>query len=54
MPAQSMSAEELKDLLAAGQPVTVVDIRTPADREWSIPGSRLSGSIDCGATPAMP
>jgi len=25
--------------MAAGQPVTVVDIRTPADREWSIPGS---------------
>ena len=34
-----MSTEELQDLLAAGQPVTVVDIRTPADREWSIPGS---------------
>jgi glyoxylase-like metal-dependent hydrolase (beta-lactamase superfamily II) len=34
-----MSSEELRDLLAAGQPVTVVDIRTPADREWSIPGS---------------
>ncbi|HEV2030204.1 MAG TPA: rhodanese-like domain-containing protein, partial [Candidatus Dormibacteraeota bacterium] len=34
-----MSTEELQDLLAAGQPVTVVDIRTPDDREWSIPGS---------------
>ncbi|HEV2036867.1 MAG TPA: MBL fold metallo-hydrolase [Candidatus Dormibacteraeota bacterium] len=29
----------MQDLLAAVQPVTVVDIRTPADREWSIPGS---------------
>jgi glyoxylase-like metal-dependent hydrolase (beta-lactamase superfamily II) len=34
-----MSTEELQDRLAAGQPVTVVDIREPADREWSIPGS---------------
>lgn len=39
MPAHSMSTEELQDLLAAGQAVTVVDIRTPTDREWSIPGS---------------
>jgi len=34
-----MTTEELQDLLAAGQPVTVVDIRMPDDREWSIPGS---------------
>lgn len=34
-----MSTDELQHLLATGQPVTVVDIRTPADREWSIPGS---------------
>src|SRR5947209_8829372 len=39
MPADSISTEELRDLLAAGQRVTVVDIRTPDDREWSIPGS---------------
>ena len=39
MPSQSMSTEELQDLLAAGQPVTVIDLRTPADREWSIAGS---------------
>ena len=39
MPAKSISTKELQDLLATGQPVTVVDIRTPADREWSIPGS---------------
>ena len=39
MPAHGVSTEELQDLLTAGQPVTVVDIRTAADREWSIPGS---------------
>src|ERR1700693_235329 len=39
MRAKSISTEELQDLLATGQPVTVVDIRTQADREWSIPGS---------------
>jgi glyoxylase-like metal-dependent hydrolase (beta-lactamase superfamily II) len=39
MQAKSISTEELQDLLATGQPVTVVDIRTSADREWSIPGS---------------
>jgi hypothetical protein len=33
MPADSISPAELQDLLAAGRPVTVVDIRTPADRE---------------------
>ena len=39
MPANSISTGELRELLATGQPVTVVDIRTPADRDWSIPGS---------------
>jgi len=39
MPANGISVKELQALLAAGQPVTVVDIRTPADRDWSIPGS---------------
>jgi glyoxylase-like metal-dependent hydrolase (beta-lactamase superfamily II) len=39
MRANNISTKELQDLLAAGQSVTVVDIRTPADREWSIPGS---------------
>ena len=39
MPDNSISTEELRELLATGQPVTVVDIRTPADREWWIPGS---------------
>ena len=35
----SISAEELQEWLATGRPVTVVDIRPPGDREWSIPGS---------------
>jgi glyoxylase-like metal-dependent hydrolase (beta-lactamase superfamily II) len=39
MPANSISTGELRELLATGQPVTVVDIRRPADRDWSIPGS---------------
>jgi glyoxylase-like metal-dependent hydrolase (beta-lactamase superfamily II) len=39
MSADRISAWELQELLAAGQAVTVVDIRSPADREWSIPGS---------------
>jgi glyoxylase-like metal-dependent hydrolase (beta-lactamase superfamily II) len=39
MTANRISARELQELLAAGQPVTVVDIRSPADRDWSIAGS---------------
>jgi glyoxylase-like metal-dependent hydrolase (beta-lactamase superfamily II) len=39
MPADTISTEQLRDLLSAGKPVTMVDIRTAADREWSIPGS---------------
>ena len=39
MPIDSISPAELQDLLAEGRPVRVVDIRRPADREWSIPGS---------------
>jgi glyoxylase-like metal-dependent hydrolase (beta-lactamase superfamily II) len=39
VPANRISTQELQDLLAADQPVTVVDIRALADREWSIPGS---------------
>ena len=41
MPADSISTEELRALLVAGRPVTVIDIRTPADRDWSIPGSLM-------------
>ena len=39
MPSNRISAEELQALLTAGQPITVVDIRTASDREWSIPSS---------------
>ena len=41
-----MSTEELQDRLTAGQPVTVVDIREPAHREWSIPGSLQVDAYD--------
>ena len=40
--ADSISTEELRALLVAGQPVTVVDIREPAEREAGyIPGVTL-------------
>ncbi len=35
----SVSVKELQKLLSGERPVTVVDIRELADREWSIPGS---------------
>ena len=46
MPANSISTTELQELLTAGQPVTVVDIRSTADREWSIPGSLQFDAYD--------
>ncbi|MHB8611796.1 MAG: rhodanese-like domain-containing protein [Candidatus Dormibacteraceae bacterium] len=46
MSADRISARELQELLAAGQHVTVVDIRPPADREWSIPGSLQIDAYD--------
>jgi len=46
VPANSISTAELQELLAAGQPVTVVDIRMPPDREWSIPGSVAIDAYD--------
>ena len=46
MSADHISARDLQELLAAGQPVTVVDIRSPADREWSIPGSLQFDAYD--------
>ncbi len=39
MRADRISVRELQELLDTEQPVTVVDIRSSADREWSIPGS---------------
>jgi glyoxylase-like metal-dependent hydrolase (beta-lactamase superfamily II) len=46
MTPDSISTEELQQLLAAGHAVTVVDIRSPADREWSIPGSLQVDAYD--------
>lgn len=46
MPANSISTTELQELLSAGQPVAVVDIRSTADREWSIPGSLQIDAYD--------
>jgi len=46
MTADRISARILQELLADGQPVTVVDIRSPADREWSIPGSLQFDAYD--------
>src|SRR5438128_187030 len=34
-----ISVRELQDLLAAGRPVTIVDVRSLADVDWAIPGS---------------
>jgi len=34
-----ISVRELQSLMAAGQPVNVVDVRSPADLDWVIPGS---------------
>lgn len=35
-----LSAEELRQMLATGQPVAVLDVRPLAERlEWQIPGS---------------
>jgi len=37
--AERTSVGELQELLAAGLPVTVVDVRSRADLDWAIPGS---------------
>lgn len=42
----TITTEELQELLAGRQPVTVLDIRAPADREWSIPGSLQVDAYD--------
>jgi glyoxylase-like metal-dependent hydrolase (beta-lactamase superfamily II) len=39
MTADRISVRELQGLLAAGQPVTVLDVRSPSDVDWEIPGS---------------
>src|SRR5256886_13674037 len=37
--ADRISVRELQGLLAAGRPVTVIDLRSPSDVDWEIPGS---------------
>ncbi|HEV2032943.1 MAG TPA: MBL fold metallo-hydrolase [Candidatus Dormibacteraeota bacterium] len=39
MTTERISVGELQELLAAGGPVTVVDVRSPSDVDWEIPGS---------------
>ena len=39
MTADRISVGELQELLAAGQRVTVVDVRSPSDVDWGIPGN---------------
>ena len=39
MTADRISVRQLQDLLAAGQPVTVLDVRSAEDLDWVIPGS---------------
>jgi len=39
MTAHGISVAELQELLAAGKPVTVIDIRSPSDVDWDVPGA---------------
>src|SRR2546426_9016406 len=39
MTADCISVGELQELLAAGRPVTVLDVRSPSDIDWEIPGA---------------
>jgi rhodanese-related sulfurtransferase len=39
MTAYRISVGELQELLAAGRPVTVLDVRSPSDVDWEIPGA---------------
>src|SRR3989442_13282906 len=39
MTADRISVGKLQELLAAGQRVTVVDVRSPSDVDWGIPGA---------------
>ena len=42
----TISASELRTLLEQGRPLTIVDIRRPDDREWTIPGSVTVDAYD--------
>ena len=39
MTADHISVRELQNLMASGRPVSIVDVRSLADADWSIPGS---------------
>ena len=39
MTADRISVAELQELLAAGEPVNVLDVRSPSDIDWEIPGA---------------
>src|SRR5260370_34366754 len=39
MTTDCISVEELQELLTAGRPVTVLDLRSPSDVDWEVPGS---------------
>src|SRR6266851_1543651 len=53
MTADRISARDLQELLASRQPVTVVDIRSPADRDWSIPGSLQIDAYDAAKSGSL-
>lgn len=46
MTADRISVRHLQELLAAGRPVTVVDVRSPGDVDWAIPGSTHVDAYD--------
>src|SRR5256885_8895201 len=47
MTAPTISTEGLRELLERGAPVTVLDVRPPAERaEWRIPGSVHADAYD--------
>ena len=39
MTTDRISVDELQELLTAGRPVTVLDVRSPSDVDWEVPGS---------------
>ena len=39
MTTDCISVGELQELLAAGRRVTVLDVRSPSDVDWEVPGS---------------
>jgi glyoxylase-like metal-dependent hydrolase (beta-lactamase superfamily II) len=44
--ADHISVRELQDLIAAGRPVNIVDVRSSADVDWAIPGSTHVDAYD--------